>query len=456
MLVTIPHTMTVAQNYFQGRYGQVTLSTDGRMYQPTHMYEPGSAEYDALLDENMRRMLILDDGSSEQNPDPIPYIGLNNTLRAGDVVSANLTGIIDNGPINSGDLIDYRLHPTEEVDIERTNTRPASPPDVGGRLQVASFNVLNYFNGDGMGGGFPTARGADTLVEFERQRKKIITAVLALDADVVGLMEIENDGYGPYSAIADLVDGLNEIAGAGTYTYTDPGVSQIGTDEIAVGMIYQPGSVTPVGDAAILDSNFDTDYIDTKNRPALAQTFEENATGQIFTAVVNHLKSKGSPCDALGDPDTGDGQGNCNLTRTSAMSVEVSWLATDPTGSGDPDFVILGDLNAYAQEDPIDVARNAGYTDLLWSQIGSTAYSYIFDGQSGYLDYALSNSSLTAQVTSAAVWHINADEPSVIDYDLDFKTQDFYTTSAYRASDHDPVIIGLDLGPRLYFPLIFK
>jgi len=457
MLVTIPHTMTVAQNYFQGRYGQVTLSTDGRMYQPTHMYEPGSAEYEALLDENMRRMLILDDGSSEQNPAPIPYIGLNHTLRAGDVVSANLTGIIDNGPINSSSppAVDYRLHPTEDVNIDRANSRPELAPNVGGRLQVASFNVLNYFNGDGMGGGFPTSRGADTPEEFERQRAKIITAVLALDADVVGLMEIENDGYGPYSAIADLVDGLNAIAGAGTYTYTDPGVSQIGTDEIAVGMIYQPGSVTPVGDAAILDSSFDTDYIDTKNRPALAQTFEENATGQIFTAVVNHLKSKGSPCDDLGDPDTGDGQGNCNLTRTDAMSVEVSWLETDPTGSGDPDFIILGDLNSYAQEDPIDVARNAGYTDLLWSKVGPTAYSYIFDGQSGYLDYALSNSSLTAQVTGAAAWHINADEPSVIDYNVEFKSQDFYTTSAYRASDHDPVIIGLDLGYDLYLPLVF-
>jgi uncharacterized repeat protein (TIGR01451 family) len=447
MLVTIPHTMTVEQNYFQGRYGQVTLASGGRMYQPTSVYTPTSQAAIDLADENARRLLILDDGSSNQNPGPIPYIGANNTLRAGDVVEANLTGVLDHGPINSSSpaTTDYRLHPTAAVSITRVNARTAAPTDVGGSLTVASFNVLNYFNGDGLGGGFPTSRGADTLAEFNRQRDKIITAVLAIDADVVGLMEIENDGFGATSAISDLVSGLNDVAGAGAYAFIDPGVAQIGTDEIAVGLIYKPGSVTPAGSAAILDDTFDSDYNDDKNRPALAQTFVDNATGERFTVVVNHLKSKGSSCAGLGDPDTGDGQGNCNLTRTSAMTVEVAWLATDPTGSGDPDFLIIGDLNSYAQEDPITVARNAGYTDLLQQYVGPGAYSYIFDGESGYLDYALSNSSLASQVTGATEWHINADEPSVIDYNTEYKSQDLYTSSAYRASDHDPVIVGLNL-----------
>jgi uncharacterized repeat protein (TIGR01451 family) len=238
---------------------------------------------------------------------------------------------------------------------------------------------------------------------------------------------------------------LNDAAGAGTYAFIDPGVSQIGDDEIAVGLIYKPDTVTPVGEAAILDDTFDSDYRDDYNRPALAQTFAENATGEKFTPVVNHLKSKGSSCASIGDPDEGDGQGNCNLTRTSAMTVEVEWLATDPTNSGDPDFLILGDLNSYAQEDPISAAKNAGYVDLLEQYVGPEAYSYIFDGESGYLDYAMSNGSLTSQVTGVTEWHINADEPSVIDYNTDYKSEDFYTSSAYRASDHDPVIVGLDL-----------
>lgn len=440
MLVTIPHTMTVEQNYFQGRYGQVTLASGDRMYQPTHLHEPGSLAFWEQVDENARRLLVLDDGSSVQNPFPIPYIGLNDTLRAGDVVAAGMTGVLDNGPINSSSppAIDYRIHPTGEVNITRVNERTAAPEDVGGSLTVASFNVLNYFTTFG-------ERGADNQEEFDRQRDKIITALLTIDADIVGLMEIENNGYDAGSAIVDLVSGLNDIAGAGTYAFIDPGVDQIGTDEIAVGLIYQPGSVTPAGSAAILDDTFDPDYYDDYNRPALAQTFDVNGTEERFTVVVNHLKSKGSPCDAIGDPDVGDGQGNCNLTRTSAMTVEVDWLATDPTGSGDPDFLIIGDLNSYAQEDPIDVARNAGYTDLLDQHVGAGAYTYIFDGESGYLDYAMANGSLASQVTGATTWDINADEPSVIDYNTEFKSQDLYTVSPYRASDHDPVIVGLDL-----------
>ncbi len=436
MLVTLPHTMTVQQNYFQGRFGQVTLGYGDRMYQPTHLHEPGSDAYWDQVDENARRLLVLDDGSSDQNPDPIPYIGLNDTLRAGDVVATGLTGVLDQGPINTSSPAtkDYRLHPTAEVIIDRDNERPVTPPDVGGRLQIASFNVLNYFTTFG-------ERGADNQAEFDRQRTKIITALIALDADVVGLMEIENNGYEAVDAIHDLVEGLNAEAGAGTYAFIDPGVDQIGDDAIAVGLLYKPASVTPVGAAAILDNSFDPNYYEDKNRPALAQTFEENATGERFTAVVNHLKSKGSSCADLGDPDTGDGQGNCNLTRTSAMSVEVSWLATDPTNSGDPDFIIIGDLNSYAMEDPISMAKSAGYTDLL----GEEDYTYIFDGQSGYLDYAMSNESLTAQVTDAAVWNINADEPSVIDYNTEYKPEDLYAPDAYRSSDHDPVLVGLNL-----------
>ena len=234
---------------------------------------------------------------------------------------------------------------------------------------MAAFNVLNYFNGDGAGGGFPTARGAETPVEFDRQRDKIIAAIGELDADVVGLMELENDDTdAQYGAIEDLVDGLNQANGAGTYDFIDTGV--VGTDAIRVGILYQPASVTPVGDFAVLDSSVDPRFIYTLNRPSIAQTFEANADGARITAVVNHLKSKGSDCDAVGDPDTGDGQGNCNGTRTAAAEALVDWLETDPTGSGDPDFLLLGDMNAYAQEDPITAFRDAGYVDTIDAFVG--------------------------------------------------------------------------------------
>ena len=169
----------------------------------------------------------------------------------------------------------------------------------------------------------------------------------------------------------------------------------------------------------------------------------------VFTAVVNHLKSKGSDCNHVGDPDTGDGQGNCNITRTNAAEALVDWLDTDPTGSGDTDFLVLGDMNAYAQEDPITVFRDAGYVDTIDEFLGGEGYSYVFQGQSGYLDHALASPSLAAQVTGVTEWHINADEPIALDYNANFKSpnqvETFYSDDAYRSSDHDPVLVGLSL-----------
>jgi Ca2+-binding RTX toxin-like protein len=169
---------------------------------------------------------------------------------------------------------------------------------------------------------------------------------------------------------------------------------------------------------------------------------------------VNHLKSKGTPCGA---DDNDPIQGNCNLTRTLGAQALVDWLATDPTGSNDEDFLIIGDLNAYDKEDPIDMVlagsddtlnTSDDYTDLLFQFIGEFAYSFLFDGQLGYLDHGLAIDGLLDEVTGATVWNINADEPDLIDYDTSFKspTQDtFY--DPYRSSDHDPVIVGLDLVP---------
>lgn len=264
-----------------------------------------------------------------------------------------------------------------------------------------------------------------------------------MDADIVGLVEIENNVND--DALIDLVAGLNDATSPGTYDLVATGT--IGTDAIKVALIYQPETVSLLGSYAILDSNVDSSFLDTKNRPTLAQTFMDNATGGIFTVAVNHLKSKGSSCYNIGDPNTGDGSGNCNLTRTAAAAAMVNWLASDPTGSGDDDFIIIGDLNAYDKEAPIDAILAGGYTDLIADFRGEDAYSYVFGGQTGYLDHALASENLSEQVTGATEWHINADEPDLINYDTSFKrsAQDaLYAPDPYRSSDHDPVVVGLD------------
>jgi predicted extracellular nuclease len=455
MLVTFPQSLAITEYYAFGRYGEIVLATE-RQFQPTATFEPGSPEAEALLQYNLLNRVKVDDGRGYQNPDPAIHpnglvFDMSNLFRGGDLV-ANLTGVVDYN------YEEYKIQPVQGADYTPVNPRTAAPDPVGGNLKIASFNVLNYFTTiDGSRyrddyeywicgpSGDMECRGADTAEEFTRQRAKIIAALAAMDADVVGLVEIENNET---AAVQDLVDGLNAFMGAGTYAYVDTGF--IGTDAIKVAFIYKPSTVSLVGDYAILDSSVDDRFIDTKNRPALAQTFMDNETEGVFTAVVNHLKSKGSPCDDVGDPDTGDGSGNCNGTRTLAAEAMVDWLATDPTGSGDADFLIIGDLNAYDKEDPIDALRTGGYEDQVYYFLGENAYSYVFDGQLGYLDHALAltNDEMAGEVTGVTVWHINADEPNLIDYDMSFKkpAQDLlYAPDPFRSSDHDPVLVGLDL-----------
>jgi predicted extracellular nuclease len=331
------------------------------------------------------------------------------------------------------------------------------PDDVGGSLKIASFNVLNYFttldtipgsdNGPYICGPSQDleCRGANDSAELSRQRTKIIAALAAIDADVVGLIEIENNpAIAVDEPLADLVQGLNDVVGAGTYTYVDTG--PIGTDAIKVALIYKPAAVSLDGGYSILDSAVDPRFDDDRNRPALAQTFTENATGEALTVVVNHLKSKGSAC---GPGDDDPEQGNCNLTRTNAATALVDWLG-DPAFGFDEDVLIVGDLNSYDKEDPIDVLAGGGYSDLAYDFVGEYAYSYVFSGQWGYLDYGMANASLRTRVTGTTIWHINADEPDLLDYDTTFNDPSFYSPDAYRSSDHDPVIVGLDLAQPMY------
>ena len=440
MLVNFMQTLTATEVFTLGRFGEVSLSGAGRLYIPTAVTTPGAAAA-AVAAQNALSRILLDDANNQQNIDPTryPFGGLSatNTLRVGDTLPA-LAGVMD---FRFGV---YRIQPVGSIDFTESNPRPAAPDPVGGSLKVASFNVLNYFNGDGLGGGFPTSRGAETQFELDRQEAKIVSAITAIDADVVGLMEIENDA-GATSALAQLVGALNDATAPGTYTYVDTGV--IGGDAIKVALIYKAAEAAPIGDWEILTSAVDPRFDDTRSRPALAQTFLDLDSGQILTAVVNHLKSKGSPCD--GDPDTGDGSGNCNVTRTLAAAALADWLETDPTGSGDSDFMIIGDLNSYTFETPITTLEAEGYTNLVRQYGGLAAYSYVFNGESGYLDHALATSSLAAQVTGVTEWHINPDEPIVLDYNVNFKSANHVTTlyddGPYRASDHDPVIVGVQL-----------
>ncbi len=137
-------------------------------------------------------------------------------------------------------------------------------------------------------------------------------------------------------------------------------------------------------------------------------------------------------------------------------SALTAWLATDPTASGDPDFLIIGDLNAYAKEDPVTALKGAGYVNLTETFEGEGGYSYSFNGEFGHIDHALATPHLAEQVAAAVTWHANADELVYYDYNLENKSAAQQTINAgtvFRYADHDPVVISVNLHPEYAAPV---
>ncbi|HZD22601.1 MAG TPA: ExeM/NucH family extracellular endonuclease, partial [Acidimicrobiia bacterium] len=472
MLVTFPQTLYISEFFNFDRFGEIVLTT-ARQFQGTHVASPGDAA-NAVTEANNLARITLDDARTSSNPDPAIHpdgeiFDLDHTFRGGDTLTG-VTGTIDFA------FGRYRVQPVHldnlgidgpSVVYENTNPRPSSPDPIDGEVRVATFNVLNFFThlDDGVhdicG---PTqnleCRGADDATEFQRQLDKLVAGILALDVDIVGLEEVENDihptavdGNRAHDPILTLVEALNAAEGNEVWTWVGE-TNHYNDYPIRNEIIYRIDAVEPVGDpVALADEAFDKKRpgdIDPVGRPPLAQTFRQKVTRgsmQPFTVVVNHFKSKGSSCASIGDPNTGDGQANCNLTRVAqaeALLDFVGELSQDSSG-----VLVIGDLNSYAMENPITTLEAAGLTDLVELYEGPNAYSYVFDGQLGYLDQALATRSMLNFVTGATTFHINADEPDILDYDMTFKkdAQDaLYEPLPYRVSDHDPVIVGLTFG----------
>ena len=442
MAIVIEPIATVLSNYALLARGEMLIGLTGRQWVPTERFPPGE-QARALAMDNARARLLLDDGSiATKAPERVSWLAgqpsIDAPFRVGTQISG-ITGVLDQ---RGGS---YRLHPTERIEAVQA-ARPESAPEVAGGVRIASLNVLNYFNGDGKGGGFPTERGASDAEELSRQRAKILSALKAMDADLYTLLEIENDGYEKRSAIEELTFRLNQARGRPReYDYIRAPGERLGSDQISVGIIYRPRKLIPAGPAATLTSG----PFERGSRAPLAQTFEVAKLGARFTVVVNHWKSKGGCQEA--DPsnqDRGDGQGCWNGARIEAARALADWLATDPTASGDPDVLVIGDLNSYSQEDPIRLMREAGYAQLGHAD-GAGHYSFVYDGLSGSLDHALASATLAAQVRAAGVWHINADEMPDFDYNRENRPRAvdarMFRSDPFRSSDHDPLILGLDL-----------
>ncbi len=420
MLVRFDQTLMVTEQYDMNRYGSVKLAPQ-RTFNPTNVRPLTEVKAAPLAIST----ITLDDGSDDSYPKQLRYLDANGTLRDGSTVTG-LTGIVSeyNG--------EYRIEPTVDPVIADSNPRPIAPPEVGGTLKVAAANVLNYWT-TFKDRDHPNARGADNAVQFERQSAKIVAELKGLDADIVGLMEVENNGE---NTINELVKRLNAAYGAETYAVVPAPATGFGTDAIRVAMIYKPAKVELVGaSSSATDAIFD--------RLPFAQTFRDKGTQGVFTVVVNHFKSKGSPPKTPGDVNLDNGAGNWNAKRTQQAQRLVAFVQSLQKTSGDPDVLVIGDLNAYVEEDPLIALRDAGLKHLNLRIPAEDRYSFSYDGMFGSLDHALATPSLDGQVTGFGEWHINADEPYFNVYDK-IKVEN-YRPDPYRASDHDPLVVGLNL-----------
>ncbi len=472
MLVHVTDTMTVNEAFQMDRFNEIRVSADGRPAQFTQGHDPDAAGYDAYQQQVGAHQIVYDDGLNAQNAPILAEADLDGSgsydtadgFGMGDTVD-DLTGVLNWGWAgNSASGNTWRIRGVEDGanDFQDTATREDAPPDVGGTLKVASFNVLNYFTTLDTGSSATTLagfepRGANTAEELARQTDKLVTTLVDLDADVLGLTELENDfSAGPGNAIAHLVAELNVRLGGNIYDWVRPGSDLVGDDAISVGMIYKVSAVTVQADSVhYLDDSqlVDLGYGDLladgtgvfngdgTNRAPLEATFVDAATGEDFSVAIAHMKSKGSG-DGV-NADQHDGAGASNAMRVEGVDVMTHWLDT----VADEDRIVLGDFNSYAQEDPIDHMTAAGYGSLE----GADASSYVFDGETGTLDYAFANAALAGHVTGAETWHINSPEPDAEDYNLDFGRDPaiFDASTPWRTSDHDPVVVGLDFADPL-------
>lgn len=439
--------------------GEVVLSLNGSVYTSTQIVDPNDdpaagnttdgnsnvPAVNAYAAANAAKLIVLDDGSGLSNLTTVPYLDpVLNTIRVNSTISS-LKGIMGYG------FAKYRIQPLAGADLPVfTVTRPSVPTFANAGIKIASFNVLNYFNGNGQGAGFPTTRGAASAAAFAVQRSKIIKALAQMNADVVGLIEIENDGVGEFSAVQDLVNGLNaELGTPGAYAIVNDGASvqTDNSDQIKCAIIYKVTSLKTYGDAQLTGGGQNT-------RPLLGQTFETLEAvvpgGRVmapekFTFIVNHFKSKGAS-DATGlDIDQNDGQSAYNATRKTQAVALLAFIENLKISGGTDRIVSVGDYNAYYEEDPMDILR-AG--NLVVPSL-ATEYSYSFDGALGSLDHAVFSSTMSPYAT-VKKWNINSNEPAILQYTSTLAD----ATSPFRSSDHDPILIGIDFSTPLPVRLV--
>ncbi|WP_196804043.1 ExeM/NucH family extracellular endonuclease [Marmoricola sp. URHB0036] len=476
MLLAPAGPYTVADNYALNQYGEIGLAAGSTpLFTPTEVADPhDAAAIKAVQDDNAARAVVLDDAATANflttaKDTPLPWLTQDHQIRVGAPVT------FDRPVILEWRFDAWRFQPTAQLTASDPlpatfgHTRTTAPAATGGNMHIASMNVLNYFPTTGAdfvasGGkcswyddragnhvtvntctgpnGELGPRGAADAEDLARQQAKIVAGINGLGADVVSLEEIENSakfGADRDAAVSTLVDALNAEAGAGTWKFVPTPATagdQAEEDVIRTAFIYRAAQVRPVGDSVIDD----VPVFDVARDP-LAQVFEPvgGTSYSRFLVIVNHFKSKGS------GPDDGTGQGNSNPQRIAQAEELVRFADTMKQQAGTDKVFLSGDFNSYTREDPLQRLYDAGYTDI-GSHESPAEHTYLFDGTVGSLDHVLGNAAAMGVVTGAHVWNLSSVESVALEYSrYNYNATDFYEPGPYRASDHDPLVVGLDL-----------
>ena len=476
MLLAPQGDYTVADNYALNQYAEIGIASGTTpLFTPTEVADPhDAAAIQAVKDDNAARAVTLDDASTANflttaKDTPLPWLTQDHQIRVGAPV------IFEKPVILEWRFDAWRFQPTAQLTASDplpatfAHTRTTAPAPTGGNVKIASMNVLNYFPTTGAdfvaSGGKCTwyddragnhvtvntctgpngeigPRGAAGPDDLARQQAKIVAGINGLGADVVSLEEIENSakfGQDRDAAVSTLVDALNAEAGAGTWKFVPtPSTAgdQADEDVIRTAFIYRAAKVQPVGDSVIDD----VPVFDVARDP-LAQVFEPvgGSSYSRVLVIVNHFKSKGS------GPDDGTGQGNSNPQRIAQAEELVRFADSMKQQAGTDKVFLSGDFNSYTREDPLQRLYDAGFTDI-GSHFSPEEHTYLFDGTVGSLDHVLGNAAALKTVTGAHVWNLSSVEPVALEYSRhNYNATDFYEPGPYRASDHDPLVVGADL-----------
>jgi predicted extracellular nuclease len=407
MRVSFEQMLTLTDVYNFAR-GELTLSSNGVLRVPTEVVMPGS-EARELEKQNRNHSLVA----------VLPVPGAALAVGATTQIAAGLMG-------NNGRAQQLYLAAPLEMEFAPPSLPPAARENT---IRVVNSNLLNFFNGDGKGEGFPTERGAATMDEFLAQSARTRAAMEQMQPDLLAVQELENDGFGLVSAAQSLLNLLQDT-GHDDWAFIAPGTGGIGGDVITVGLFYRQQVLQAIGPPRVLDSP----EFRRLSRQPMAQLFRDVRTGQIFLVAVNHLKSKGSCPDGGENSDQEDGQGCWNKARVAAVEAQIPWLEGLAEDTGTKNILILGDMNAWRNEDPIRQFTDSGLIDLVAHRSGLPQHSFLYWGQTGTLDYAFASPALLNHVQTAAIWNSNADWPAGMGQPSPW----------LRASDHDPVIVDLD------------